>query len=471
MAPGTNNGAESCIKNVRFDAGNVIGGVGETLAFVLEQVKTVSNCDFDAEAVRKTEDALWRRAAAFRSLFGTDKVRSVANGGLEYCCCSPRAEPDDDNVCNRGSISTQHATNMVQLFAAQRQGAQTSAEELVKFCGGSGARAFGLQDGRAFCSCPAFCPHRRCFHTLGLELHLGMAQLPKRLDDTPLSLAMRGGNKPKAPGRGAVPLMADEKDSRIAQLEAQLRKMKGQTQSKAVSAKRASVQKVTVAPPAEPMWQPLRRLRSKQARPPQSAPSEVAETQEQAEARQEFNAIALVQNEIFIEGDAAVGKSACEPPMGQPRLQQELLVAANGRCLTHCCVAASSPEEWSKVPRHANGTPTSLADLVKEDEQAKHFLLTKVQNTGMPEERLAQLLQGEYGDSTDLSFFAAAIGGTIGAEPPDGDENVQGVRYYGQGPLTAKFKLYYLSGKSQPHYKLVQSWILRLPLGLPQSWS
>lgn len=58
MAPGTNNGAESCIKNVRFDAGNVIGGVGETLAFVLEQVKTVSNCDFDAEAVRKTERML-----------------------------------------------------------------------------------------------------------------------------------------------------------------------------------------------------------------------------------------------------------------------------------------------------------------------------------------------------------------------------------------------------------------------------
>ena len=38
-------------------------------------------------------------------------------------------------------------------------------------------------------------------------------------------MAVRGGNKPKAPGRGAVPLKANAKDLRIAQLEAQLRRM------------------------------------------------------------------------------------------------------------------------------------------------------------------------------------------------------------------------------------------------------
>ena len=33
MAPGTNNGAESCIKNTRRDAGNLVASVGEVLDF------------------------------------------------------------------------------------------------------------------------------------------------------------------------------------------------------------------------------------------------------------------------------------------------------------------------------------------------------------------------------------------------------------------------------------------------------
>ena len=46
-APGTNNGAESCINNTRSDAGNVVGSVGETVAFMLAQVEAVPRTEHD----------------------------------------------------------------------------------------------------------------------------------------------------------------------------------------------------------------------------------------------------------------------------------------------------------------------------------------------------------------------------------------------------------------------------------------
>ena len=123
-------------------------------------------------------------------------------------------------------ISSQHARNMARAFAAATEGAPTRAEELYRFSGVSGVRVFGLLRDKGFCSCPSFPAAKRCFHTLGLQVHLEQITLPERLAETPLSLAVRGGNKPKAPGRGSVPMLADEKDARIAQLEALLRKAK-----------------------------------------------------------------------------------------------------------------------------------------------------------------------------------------------------------------------------------------------------
>jgi hypothetical protein len=100
-----------------------------------------------------------------------------------------------------------------------------------------------------------------------------------------------------------------------------------------------------------------------------------------------------------------------------------------------------------------------LQRVVKEDERARYFLLTKVLVAGMPSARLAELLQGEYAEAADLQYLAAAMQGTIGVEPPADELAVKCVRYYGQGSLKMKVHLYYLDGKRAPHYKLLQSWV------------
>ena len=67
IVPSTNNGAESCIKNTRIDAGNVVGSVGETLSFLLSQVESVSQNLFDPSS-RQIDASLWRRAAVFSTV-------------------------------------------------------------------------------------------------------------------------------------------------------------------------------------------------------------------------------------------------------------------------------------------------------------------------------------------------------------------------------------------------------------------
>ena len=98
-----------------------------------------------------------------------------------------------------------------------------------------------------------------------------------------------------------------------------------------------------------------------------------------------------------------------------------------------------------------------MADLVAEDDNARRFLLSDVLGAGMPGERVGELVLGEYAESKDFVFFAAAMGGTIGVVPPAGHD-VQGERLFGNGPLLMQVQLYYLPTDSAPHYKLLQSW-------------
>ena len=95
---------------------------------------------------------------------------------------------------------------------------------------------------------------------------------------------------------------------------------------------------------------------------------------------------------------------------------------------------------------------------MQEDEWAREFLLTKVLEAGMPEERVADLVMGSYAEAKDLAFFAKAIGGSIGVEPPPAEQGVQSTTHYGGGPLMLKVGLYYMDGNNEPHYKLLQSW-------------
>ena len=176
------------------------------------------------------------------------------------------------------------------------------------------------------------------------------------------------------------------------------------------------------------------------------------------ELRKAENAAALLESERFLATDPSIGKPSCMPPIGSPRLQQEILVAPNGRCLANCCIAATRPEDWEATTRKPDGTAASLARIVQEDEWAREFLLTKVLEAGMPEERVADLVMGSFAEAKDLAFFAKAIGGSIGVEPPPAEQGVQSTTYYGDGPLMLTVGLYYMETNGAPHYKLLQSW-------------
>ena len=114
--------------------------------------------------------------------------------------------------------------------------------------------------GDFFCTCPSYPAEKRCFHTVALQLHDGKCKLPENLDDTLVQLSARG-NKPKAPGRGSVPLKADEKDLLIAHLRNKVRQME---RSQISASEVADVVDVDDEPtPASNQLAPLKRLRTK----------------------------------------------------------------------------------------------------------------------------------------------------------------------------------------------------------------
>jgi hypothetical protein len=186
MAPTTNNGAEVCIRNTRNDVGNVVGSVGATLYFLLQEVQAVSDNMFDPKATRKIEDT------------GNVLICSVVSSALTKLklpttklgvfCCQPRQDSDDDNVCERAAITQGRAASMAKAFLKQFEGEATAMEQLLEFTGPAGVRVFGFHKDLPFCSCPAFCNReRRCFHTVGLAIHLGELVLPDTIDPTLLS--------------------------------------------------------------------------------------------------------------------------------------------------------------------------------------------------------------------------------------------------------------------------------------------
>ena len=81
VVPGTNNGAESCIKHTRRDAGNVVGSIAETMAFILQHIETVSLNACTVQCVRRVDDSGMERAMPCNNVFGTDiipfKIRGV----------------------------------------------------------------------------------------------------------------------------------------------------------------------------------------------------------------------------------------------------------------------------------------------------------------------------------------------------------------------------------------------------------
>ena len=117
-APGTNNAAESCIKNTRADAGNVVASIGEVMQFILEQAKHVSLKAFDPAAARPVESKLWLWAMSFSSLFNTDKVRQTSLQGWRLYCCNAREDSEDPDVCNRAPLSATRAVTVARAFGS-----------------------------------------------------------------------------------------------------------------------------------------------------------------------------------------------------------------------------------------------------------------------------------------------------------------------------------------------------------------
>merc|ERR1711862_996134 len=89
-----------------------------------------------------------------------------------------------------------------------------------------------------------------------------------------------------------------------------------------------------------------------------------------------------------------------------------------------------------------------------EEDLARQFLLEGVHKAGTEGGRVAELLQGAYAESKDLPWFAKALYGCIAVRPPTNETDVQGTRYFGEGPLRMEVQMHYLQGKSAPHYKL-----------------
>ena len=167
FAPCTNNAAESTIKNIRNDARNLVAPIGEVLQFLLAQVKHVSMNAFAPDDTRRIPSSLWQRAFLFSGLFKTDKIQLTRRQERTLYVCKPRLDPEADNVCNRALISKKEAESITTDFVAQLQGDETTVEKLQGFSGPCGLRVFGFHGNIAMCTCPAFPPARRCFHTLG----------------------------------------------------------------------------------------------------------------------------------------------------------------------------------------------------------------------------------------------------------------------------------------------------------------
>ena len=251
--------------------------------------------------------------------------------------------------------------------------------------------------------------------------------------------------------------MIDQKDLRIAQLGAQVRKLHRSKGLPVIAEKAQAVPLLSpeTLPITLPEWTPKRRFSRKTANPERAifaqAPEDIL--------RKQQNAIALVQDALYLERDPGAGKTAFTPPVNPPRFEQELLVAANGRCFTNCCVAAANSEDWLRARRKPDGSAAHLDRLIQEDDMARDFLLSKVLAAGMAGDRVSELLQGAYAEARDCPYFAQAVQGSIGVVPPAAESDVQGTRYYGEGPLKLKVCLSYLQDEITPHYKLLQSWM------------
>ena len=98
-APGTNNGAESCIKGTRADGNNVVANVAAVLSFLFDQVRSIALDEWDPDAEYHIPAALWTKADCFASLFGSTCIRKLKScGGFDIYFCNPREDPHSQDA-------------------------------------------------------------------------------------------------------------------------------------------------------------------------------------------------------------------------------------------------------------------------------------------------------------------------------------------------------------------------------------
>lgn len=209
----TNNAVESKIKYTRDLAGGTPAGAIAVGKFMLAQVRSWAEDEFDPSAERPIEKELWQRASEFKTLFGTNKVhRASVLGEILYACWERNGALD---VAARQPMTKEQALQLISIRSKLRGGQPVSHADLQVYQSG---RIFGQTLGKCHCTCPAFVPWQRCLHTLGFQLkHDPAVSLPPgawlhcgrgrgQMVRGAAAFAARGVSRPDA-ARRPVPLL------------------------------------------------------------------------------------------------------------------------------------------------------------------------------------------------------------------------------------------------------------------------
>ena len=196
--PTTNNACESSVGKTRDEAGSVETGALPVAKFMLTQVEFFSKRPYDPAKARSIGSDVWERAAAFRALIGTDKVRPVRRGGKVFHVSWGRGgDGRGAEVADRPAMHESDASRLVDVHLRLSSGADTSYEALAEF---RQARVTWHGGGATSCTCPAFVSSLSltCFHGLAVDMAAGRTEAPPEQDRTRLMAAgvARAGRRP-----------------------------------------------------------------------------------------------------------------------------------------------------------------------------------------------------------------------------------------------------------------------------------
>lgn len=204
VLPTTNNACESTIRYLREDAGSVPNSMRQFVTFLLTQIEYYSKLGFDDPHPKAPAKDDWRKALAFRTMFGSGRIQEIPGTDCTYHVCLARADSIDSDVTNRNDISQEEASKAVALWLALNAADGSKSVNYEDLLFWRTVRVFFFtEEFGTECSRLAFPARRRCFHQLALDLRSGRAKVPNDVDFTPLAQKAKG-RKAKAGDRYSV---------------------------------------------------------------------------------------------------------------------------------------------------------------------------------------------------------------------------------------------------------------------------